>query len=57
MKAPCKTCDRRTATHRATNPRETDPKHRTWRICGSCIRQAVRYGIDLDYQELDQENN
>lgn len=55
MKPPCRVCDRQTATHRATNPRERDPKHRTWLICRMCIRQAIAHGLDHDYEELSQE--
>jgi len=55
MKPPCKTCDRQTATHRATNPRETDRRQRTWLVCGRCIRQAVAHGLDLDYEPLEEE--
>jgi len=54
VKAPCKTCDRQTATHRATNPRETDRRHRTWLVCDRCIRQAVAHGLDIDYTPLEE---
>lgn len=55
MKAPCRVCDRQTATHRATNPRETDPRYRSWLVCDRCIRQAVAHGLDHDYEKLEEE--
>ena len=55
MKPPCRVCDHQTATHRATNPRETDPRHRTWLICRWCIRQAIKHGLDHDYEPLPPE--
>ena len=54
MNPLCKTCDMHTATHWATNPRETDCNRRSWRICGRCIRQAIAHGLDLDYTPLPE---
>ena len=55
MKPPCKTCDRQTATHRATNPRETDRRHRTWLTCGTCIWQAAAQGLHYECELLPEE--
>lgn len=55
MTALCRVCDMRPATHRATNPRETDQRHRTWLVCGGCIRRSVAHGLDHDYEPLPEE--